>query len=163
MTDTSGRIILVNDRFCRTTGYSREELLGQSHQLISSGQQSDGFWASMWQTISSGQVWHGEVCDRAKDGTLFWADTVIAPFRGVDGQIEKYVCIRHDVTARHHAEERAAQQEQLLRGAIDTIDEAFVLFDAEDRMVYCNDRYREMYATSADLLVPGVTFEYLAR
>ena len=163
MTDTSGRIILVNDRFCRTTGYSREELLGQNHQLISSGQQSDGFWASMWQTIESGQVWHGEICDRAKDGTLFWADTVIAPFRGVAGQIEKYVCIRNDVTARHHAEERAAQQEQLLRGAIDTIDEAFVLFDAEDRMVYCNDRYREMYATSADLLVPGVTFEYLAR
>jgi PAS domain S-box-containing protein len=163
MTDISGRIILVNDRFCRTTGYSREELLGQSHQLISSGQQADSFWASMWQTISSGQVWHGEVCDRAKDGTLFWADTVIAPFSGVDGQIEKYVCIRNDVTARHHAENRAAQQEQLLRGAIDTIDEAFVLFDAEDRLVYCNDKYREVYATSADLLVPGATFEYLAR
>ncbi len=163
MTDISGRIILVNDRFCRTTGYSREELLGQSHQLISSGQQADSFWASMWQTISSGQVWHGEVCDRAKDGTLFWADTVIAPFRGVDGEIEKYVCIRHDVTARHHAETRAAQQEQLLRGAIDTIDEAFVLFDAEDKLVYCNDRYRQLYVTSADLLVPGVTFEHLAR
>ena len=163
MTDISGCIILVNDRFCRTTGYSREELLGQSHQLISSGQQADSFWASMWQTISSGQVWHGEVCDRAKDGTLFWADTVIAPFRGVDGQIEKYVCIRNDVTARHQAENRAAQQEQLLRGAIDTIDEAFVLFDAEDRLVYCNDKYREVYATSADLLVPGTTFEYLAR
>ena len=163
ITDTSGRITLVNDRFCRTSGCSRDELLGQSHSLISSGQQADGFWAAMWQRIEAGDVWHGEVCDRAKDGTLFWADTVIAPFRGTDGQIEKYVCIRNDVTARHQAENRAAQQEQLLRGAIDTIDEAFVLFDAEDRMVYCIDRYRQVYATSADLMVPGATFEYLAR
>ncbi|MEL0028130.1 MAG: PAS domain S-box protein, partial [Perlucidibaca sp.] len=101
VTDARGRIIEVNDNFCRISGYSREELMGSTHRMINSGEHGRAFWSAVWRRISSGHAWHGEVCNRAKDGSLYWVDSVIAPFVGADGKIERYVSMRTDVTARH--------------------------------------------------------------
>jgi PAS domain S-box-containing protein len=102
--DRAGRILEVNDSFCDISGYSREELTGQNHRIVNSGVHAPEFWADMWRTISSGRSWRGEVCNRARDGSLYWVDSIIAPFMGDDGRIEKYISIRHDVTDRAHAE-----------------------------------------------------------
>jgi PAS domain S-box-containing protein len=102
--DRAGRILEVNDSFCDISGYSREELIGQNHRIVNSGVHAPEFWTDMWRTISSGQSWRGEVCNRARDGSLYWVDSIIAPFMGDDGRIEKYISIRHDVTDRAHAE-----------------------------------------------------------
>jgi PAS domain S-box-containing protein len=116
-TNADGQITDANDAFCRISGYSREELIGNSHRLLRSDQQSNAFWAELWQTISSGKSWRGEICNRAKDGSLYWVDSMIAPFAGDDGRIEKYVSIRTDITERHHSAEKLRQSEATLAAA----------------------------------------------
>jgi PAS domain S-box-containing protein len=115
--DHRGRIIEVNDNFCAISGYEREELLGQNHRVLNSGRHGREFWVGMWRTIASGQAWRGEVCNRAKDGSLYWVNSIVAPFVGADGRIEKYISIRSDITA-------AKQAEQLLRSSEAFLDRA---------------------------------------
>ncbi|MDR7334362.1 PAS domain S-box protein [Roseateles asaccharophilus] len=105
MTDRTGTIISVNDRFCDISGYGREELLGQNHRLINSGTHARQFWLDMWRHIAEGKVWHSEVCNRAKNGSLYWVDSVVMPFFGEDGRIDKIVSLRTDITDRKRAED----------------------------------------------------------
>ena len=118
--DLRGNIIDVNEGFCRISGYSREELLGQNHHIVNSGTHSHRFWVEMWRCISSGQAWRAEVCNRAKDGSPYWVDTIIAPFCGADGAPERYISIRHDITDAKRAAIALANErvrlDNILRG-----------------------------------------------
>lgn len=102
--DRAGRIIDVNTGFCQISGYSAEELFGQDHRLLNSGEHSRAFWVDVWRAISGGHVWRGEVCNRRKDGTHYWVDSTIVPHVGADGCIERYVSISFDVTSQKAAE-----------------------------------------------------------
>ena len=105
MADRHGHIIHANDAFCRISGYTREELLGQDHRIVNSGLQTDAFWREFWNTIFSGVLWRGEICNRAKDGSLYWVDSMVAPLLDVHGEIDRFISIRNDITARKHSEE----------------------------------------------------------
>jgi len=112
--DRDGRITEVNDAFCVVSGYRREALIGQDHRIISSGTHDSAFWASMWATITAGQPWRGLICNRHRDGGLFWLDCLIAPILDRQGDVERYVSIRFDVTESRHDKLALASERQRL-------------------------------------------------
>lgn len=108
-TDTDGIIQYANDKFCEVSKYSREELIGNSFNIVSSKYHSSEFFKEVWRTINAGSVWKGEVKNKAKDGTYYWVDTTIVPFLNEDGTPYQHVTIRHDITKLKEYEETIKQ------------------------------------------------------
>jgi len=105
ITDKNGKIIDVNEGFCAISGYSPDELIGKDHRIVNSGHHPKDFWMQMWSTTAAGKVWKGEVCNRAKDGTLYWTASTNLPVLDANGNVEKYISLRFDITKQKSAEQ----------------------------------------------------------
>jgi len=117
--DRAGNITYVNDRFCAVSGYSRAELLGANHRIVKSGAHPPAFYKELWQTVARGDVWHGEICNRRKDGSPYWVESTITPFLDDIGKPYQYVSIRTDITVQRQAEQALeVDRERLRRGQI---------------------------------------------
>ncbi|VAW70839.1 Fatty acid hydroxylase family (carotene hydroxylase/sterol desaturase), partial [hydrothermal vent metagenome] len=114
ITDTTGKIIMANDLFSETSGYSNAELIGRDHRIIKSGVHPASFFSDLWQTISAGNKWHGEICNRAKNGDLYWVDSAIVPNISAEGKIDAYVSVRIDITELKHNEAELREANQKL-------------------------------------------------
>ena len=112
-TTPDGIITYANDAFCAITGYTREEILGQNPRVLNSNHHPRAFFTDLWSTVTAGRVWHGEIRNRRKDGTLFWRDTTIVPDLAPDGRPRSFFVIGYDATARH--EQLAALRENMAR------------------------------------------------
>ncbi|RPJ74884.1 MAG: PAS domain S-box protein, partial [Alphaproteobacteria bacterium] len=103
-TDTEGNIVFANEKFCDISGYQLTELVGRNHRILKSGMHSNEFYQNLWQTIISKEVWHGEICNRRKNGEYYWVDCTIIPEINLDGIVTGFVSVRFDVTDKKDAE-----------------------------------------------------------
>jgi PAS domain S-box-containing protein len=146
ITDPQGKITNVNQKFCAISKYSRAELLGQDHRIVNSGHHSKQFMRVLWATIGRGHVWHGEIKNRAKDGSFYWTDTTIVPFLDEQGRPRQYVAIRADITERKAGEETIRRLNADLEQRV------------KDRTVQLEAANRELeafsYSVSHDLRAP---------
>lgn len=106
ITDLNADIIYVNKKFCEISKYTRDELIGENHRIINSGYHPPEFFKNLYNTIKSGNTWHGEIKNRAKDGSFYWVATTIAPIKNARGEIAKYLSIRTDITEIKEADEK---------------------------------------------------------
>ena len=155
-TDVAGRIIHVNDKLCEISGFSREELLGNNHRMLKSNHHDESFYKNLWQTISSGNIWHGVICNLAKDGREYWVDSTIVPFIDEKGKPYKYVSIRTNVTNIRVSEQRLKRSQEFAN--IGTWD-----WDIETGNLFWSDRIwphfgykKEITETSYDNFLAAV-------
>jgi len=120
ITDALGRIEYVNPCFTQITGYARDEAVGGKPSLLSSGETPDREYAQLWTAITRGDNWHGEFCNRRKDGSLFWGAASISPVTSTDGQITHFVGIQADITERKRNEQELRASEERFRSLVET-------------------------------------------
>ncbi len=115
ITDKNGNITYANDKFVEISKYSKEELIGENYRILKSGYHPDSFYQELWDTISSGRVWRGEIKNKAKDGTFYWADSCISAIFNEFGDIEGYIAVIFLTTDRKEMEEKLRESEEILR------------------------------------------------
>ncbi len=150
VTDQRGIIQHVNDKFCRISQYTREELIGQDHRIINSGYHSAEFIRDLWRTIANGKAWHGDIRNRAKDGSYYWVDTTLVPFLDDRGKPKQYIAIRADITERQRAQDALRISEQQFRTMANSIPQLAWIAHPDGTVHWYNDRWYDYTGTTPE-------------
>ncbi|OIR01321.1 signal transduction histidine-protein kinase/phosphatase DegS [mine drainage metagenome] len=141
ITDLKGKIIYVNDKFCEVSKYSKKELIGNTHRIISSGYHDKHFYSDLWRTITSGKPWRGEIKNKAKDGTYYWLDTVITPIFNSHHQIHQYLSVRNVITKQKEQEEELRISEERYRDIVQNTSDLIQSVTPDGRILFVNDTW----------------------
>ncbi|MES1039876.1 MULTISPECIES: PAS domain S-box protein [Peribacillus] len=145
ITDAKGIITYVNEKFLEISQYEKYELIGKNHSIINSGYHSKEFFADLWLTISQGKTWHGEICNRAKDGSVYWVDTTIVPFMK-KGKPYQYISIRSDISSRKKAENALKGSIKELEDMQYAINQSLIVAITDDKgvIIEVNEKFSEI-------------------
>ena len=163
ITDANGRITYANDRFCEISQYSREELIGQDHRLLNSGYHPREFFSVIYEAISSGTPWSGDICNRAKDGSLYWVSTTIMPIRNSGGELVEIISIRTDITHVKRAAEELIKSNQILHTTFENFPGGISAYDKDLVLQLANPAFYELLDLPDDKLPVGCNFEDIIR
>ncbi len=167
ITDVHGNITFVNDAFCQISQYQAEELLGKNHRIVNSGTHPKSFFVDMWRTISSGNVWQGEVCNRNKSGGKYWVASTIVPFLDDAGLPYQYISVRTDISAVKKAEQvlkrgkheleklvrdrtfELEEREEVLYSITTAVQDAVIMVDSNGNVSHWNPAAKKIFGYSA--------------
>jgi PAS domain S-box-containing protein len=168
--DRAGVILEVNDSFCNISGFTREELIGENHRLINSGLHGAEFWDGMWATISAGNSWRADVCNKARDGSIYWVDSIIAPILGSSGEIERFISIRTDITERKRlqadvvdAHQQLEESERFLRNITDHLPVRISYTDRDSKVQFANATYCDYLGLAREEIIGKTRAELFAE
>lgn len=153
MTTKSGDITYANKIFCTVSGYSLEELNGQNHRLLKSDINSPDLYHDMWKTIESGNIWRGNLCNRNKNGGLYWVYTTLVPFPDESGILGKYISIGTDITELVTAKQIIDQERMRLNTILDNLGEGIYMLDNQGLLTYINHEAEKMLGWSREELM----------
>jgi PAS domain S-box-containing protein len=143
ITNPKGEVEFVNHNFEEKTGYTQEEVVGKNIRLIKASEQDKETYRLMWETVTKGEKWKGEFCNRKKNGELFWDESTITPILDNQGNIIHYLAINNDVTARKNAEAELERGRQLLKQIIDRVPQYIFVRDSQGRYHLANKAFAE--------------------
>ena len=138
-TDIHGTITYVNDLFCEINGMAPHQLLGKNHRIIASGIHPRAFYTGMWEAISQGHTWHGEICNRSPvTGQAYWVAATIVPFLDANGLPKEYISVRTDITERKKLEQDLAHERSFLESITANLGKGVMVLDHQERCTFLN-------------------------
>jgi PAS domain S-box-containing protein/putative nucleotidyltransferase with HDIG domain len=150
ITDRDGKIIWVNPAFTHLTGYSMEEVVGRKPNILKSGKQDRDFYRNLWDTILSGQVWHGELVNRHKDGHFYTEEMTIAPLQAEGGEISHFIAVKQDVTERKQVEKALSESEERYRLIAENTADTICVFDLNLKQTYVSPSVLKLRGYAAE-------------
>lgn len=161
ISDANGKIIYANSKLSEISQYSNKELIGQNHRLLNSGYHSPDFFEGMWATISNGMKWHGEIKNRRKDGSYYWADSTIVPFMDDQGNPQQYISIRTDITAHKEAETALKKSAAYLNGVLNSSQDAIIGIDENGLVLEFNPAAETIFGYHREQVMHKKLFELI--
>ncbi len=160
ITDQTGIIIYANNQFCELSKYPKKELIGQDHRIINSGYHPKKFMRDLWSVISKGNVWKGEIRNKAKDGSYYWVDTTIVPFFDDKGNPYQYVAIRHDITKRKEIEIELRSERDKAKKYFDVANVMMLVLNKNGEVININKRATELLGYSENQILGKNWFDH---
>ncbi len=174
-TDLNGKITYVNDNFCRVSQYSKEELLGRSHNIVRDENVSNFIFKKMWHNITRGKAWRGLLSNKAKDGSIYYVDATIMPIFDEHNEIKEYIAIRQDITKQIQSKKRIQEKEKLIKAIFDNQDSIVIYASKTKGMMSVNkklfdyldyssiEEFKEKHKCICDLFLEEEGYTYPAK
>lgn len=140
-TDVNGVITDINERVIKNTGYSREEIIGNTHHIFNSGTHNKEFFTNLWNTVKEGNVWRDEVCNRKKNGEIYWVDSTIVPLKNELGKIEQFFTVQYNITSEKQLLSELYKIEHIFRAITDNTNDFIVVTDSFGKIKYASPSY----------------------
>ncbi len=143
ITDGKGVITYINDQYCQLSGYTKQELLGRSHDILKSGRHGKKYYQNLYKTIHAGKIWRGEFCNKTKDDNFYWIDATIVPKFAENGSPLEFYSVCTDITDRKQAEIELRQKEEQVRTILELAGDGIHILDENGNVIECSQSFAD--------------------